>query len=708
MQIIAQTNDGPKPLIAHTGKDRDQDLYDHLFNVANLTKKFAKNIDSSDLPYSIGLNHDKGKATQEFRDRLKKILATFDHTYNGAQDLFNLLQNKNNKLAALFIINGHHYGLGDNDVVGPIRTNKYTYHTYFDELNEILKQTNIIESNIPDDVRDIHIRMLFSCLVDADYTDTASFYGLQRDLCSITLHDLYQKFTANQNQLMSQADQTNIVNQYRNQIFEDCLDAADLPPGIFVLAAPTGGGKFRSAIGFALKHALKYNKDRIFYIAPYQTILNQTADISIDIFGKEPVLIHHSGIEYKVQPDDDGIDNKLNQMHKLATETWEHPIVNTTNVRFLESLFSANPVACRRLHNTTNAVIIADEIQSLPTHLLGPIMNEFKRLTEHYGWSIILTTATHPDYKLLLPNTPITEVVKNPDKVFWALRRVDYNIDDTEHTYESLVEQIQKYDNILVIVNTRNAAMQLALLLKDNPNVLHLSRNMYGEHCLSVIKEIIRRNKSGEKCVVITTQMVEAGVDIDFSVVYREIGPIDSVIQAGGRCNRNGKMDTKGQVFIFHFNDELTTIPPSYKTAVEIAKQKMTRPDFHNPSWCTECFRELHSIKDLDSKGIKKLQNDLNFKSIGSEFKMIEQDCYPILINEGGVLNQIINKLKNNKNLNREDFRLIQNYSVNFYPHNLVKHKDLCKRLADGIYLWVGDYSQLYGVVCDEQPIYIV
>ena len=430
---------------------------------------------------------------------------------------------------------------------------------------------------------ELFLRFLFSALVDADYLDTEAHFDPGRSRLRyrpVDLEALAESFWKEQDKL-SGHDQSP-VNLARHEIYQFCLAAAECPPGIFRLTVPTGGGKTLSGMAFALRHALKYQKHRIIVAIPYTSIIDQTAQVYRRIFGDENILEHHSA----VTPREDEDHFVQQQWTRLAAENWDAPIVVTTTVQLFESLFANRPAACRKLHNLAQSIIILDEVQTLPTGLLAPILEVVQQLVDHYGVTVVLSTATQPS--LVDSGSPylkglrgeIREIVPDPARYFQALKRVSYDCPGEAWSWERVAQEMAAEPQCLAVVNTKKDALALLDALND-PEALHLSTLLCMAHRRKVMEGIKVRLATGQPCRVVATQVVEAGVDLDFPVVLRAMGPLDRIVQAAGRCNREGRL-SQGRVIIFQPAEG--QIPPGdYRAGHDIARAMLNRPRRRSP-----------------------------------------------------------------------------------------------------------------------------
>jgi len=382
--------------------------------------------------------------------------------------------------------------------------------------------------------------------VDADYLDTEEFIcqgtKAQRDGYK-TIGFLKVLFDEHINNMIAGSKETD-VNSVRKEVLNNCRQAAESKPGLFSLTVPTGGGKTLSSVAFALDHILYNNKNdkglkkkRIIYVIPYTSIIEQTAKVLADIFGADNVVEHHSNLD----------PEKETERSRMASENWDAPIIVTTNVQFFESLFAAKPSRCRKLHNIVNSVVILDEAQLLPEKWLTPCVEAINQLATNYGATILLSTATQPALPGLMKPT---EIIEGVQVIYDRLKRTEINLPvdmDVLVSWEEMARKLQKHEQVLCILNTKRDCRELFALMPKG--TVHLSTWMCGEHRSKVIAEIKTKLEQKQPIRVISTQLVEAGVDIDFPAVYRAFAGLSSIAQAAGRCNREGKLE-KGEVHV--------------------------------------------------------------------------------------------------------------------------------------------------------------
>ena len=666
-----------------------QPLDEHLKNVAEMARSFAEAFDAGDWAYLAGLWHDLGKYSCEFQQRLcisegnnahiENKPGRVDHSTAGAQHAFKLLKDRGKLLA--YAIAGHHAGLLDgksNDACLHDRLKK-TIPNYSSCPEHILNSKSLGEPpfdlNIHNPKRfgfqiSLFIRMIYSCLVDADFLDTEAFMDKEKSLWRKgypALSELDNKLDSALNQLTKSVPQTPI-NKRRAAILKNCLDAAWSPQGLFSLTVPTGGGKTRSSLAFAMKHALKHGLKRIIYVIPYTSIIEQNAAVFRDILGENAVLEHHSNFE----PDEE------DQRSRLASENWDAPIIVTTNVQFFESLYRSRSSRCRKLHNIANSVVILDEAQMLPVPLLKPCLEVIRELPVAYGTSIVLCTATQPalstseTFKEGLEG--VHEIVSDPGKLYAEFKRVQIEklpvISDDE-----LADRLSKYKQVLCIVNTRGHARRIFELIRnEEEGCYHLSALMCPEHRTVTLNKIRSALLDGSPCRVISTQLVEAGVDIDFPVVFRSMAGIDSIAQAAGRCNREGKLREGGQVFVFSPEEGLS--PGYFRQTAQTAETVIRHhEDLLSQEAVTEYFRTLYWMKGekldeyqiLDDLAEGTNKGAFPFRVVDKKFRIIKDGAESVIIPWNEEAEKIINGLRYSE-YPASFARKAQRFTVQVYP----------------------------------------
>ena len=699
-----------------------ESAHGHLNKVAFWTAKFAAemfppdSIESKsayDWGYLAGLWHDLGKFAPVWQSYLKsksdihsdEISGTEDHSTAGAA--FTHGHPLCGSLLS-YIIAGHHAGLADGHTLFPqgCRLHKET-----NEWQPQAKAAGIpLDNNLPlpplsrakagNDAMAFMLRYLFSSLVDSDFLATEAFMQPNRK-------SLRQPWPADIIEQMLTTLETHLttkfakftpsnVNQARETVRLDCEKAASHPPGFFSLTVPTGGGKTLSSLLFALRHAQKHGLRRIIFVIPFTSIITQNADVFRDAFallskalGREIVLEHHS----KFDP------AKETEANRLTAENWDSPLIVTTNVRFFESLYANRTSACRKLHRTARSVIIFDEAQALPSHLLAPILRGLTCLVKDLGSTAVLCTATQPalnhrdQFKIGIPQDEITEIISDTQALSDSLERVTCQNLGQLNDGTLITHILQNAtDGCLLILNTTKAAQTLYQELSKQTTALHLSARMCPRHVMSVLAKAKRLRKSGRPIVLVSTQLVEAGVDISFPTVYRAESGLDSFAQAAGRCNRNGELlPRKGRVFLFQPTDhpipksltDLTTnaavtrtqIVPNFKDE-ELLSHAAIRSYFEHAIWHAglSTYWDKHHIVSGDMACFPPESSSLlsySYKTAAERFRLIESNTHPVLIPWGEKGRQLCEEIrdlrKQNRTPNRTHYRRAQQFTVQIY-----------------------------------------
>jgi len=549
---------------------------------------------------------------------------------------------------------------------------------------------------------ELAIRLIFSCLVDADALDTEAHMQPQKALGrggSPDFTTLAEALASAQNELISNAADTD-VNRVRRRVHEDCVRAASWPQGVFSLTVPTGGGKTRSSLAFALQHALRHDLEHVIYVAPFTTIIEQTCDVFRDVLQDDrAVLEHHSAVH-------EPAGGEESHWTTLAAENWDAPVVVTTAVQFLESLFGNRPARCRKVHRITRSVVVLDEVQTLPVRYLTPIISCLKELVERYGTSIVLCTATQPALSeanhMLSGFRSVREISSDPEDDFAMLKRVEYQVDRKPTTWEEIADEMREHEQCLAILNTKQDAMALLEAL-DDPTTLHLSTRLCPEHRRTVLRDIERRLSTGSPCCVVSTQVVEAGVDLDFPVVFRALGPLDRIVQAAGRCNREGSRPL-GLMRVF---DPQQGGQPrgAYRTAVDHARMWLRRGelDLGDPRTFPEYFRNVYADVNTDAKGIQTLRKKLDFPRVAESLRIIEEDTVPVLVPfDLQAVESICSEARSAARLTRSLWRRAQRHSVslrrNDFERGLAEGLAYEVVLGTGLYRWTGEYDTVRGI----------
>ena len=665
--------------VAHLQEEREQTIKEHLEGTAKLSGEFAKKFGKEEWGYCCGYLHDIGKYSVEFQHKIRENgNEQIDHSTAGAKvcvekgGLYPIMS---------YCIAGHHAGLPnygsfqdggfESTLMGRMKKTLKDYSAYQDEI-EIPKVTTVPiaygETKNPDFSLSVFIRMLYSCLVDADFLDTEAFMKkgeIKRDTGE-SIEILLQKLEKYVSKWLLNKE-INTVNGRRTEILRNCLEAGKREKGLFRLTVPTGGGKTVASLAFALRHAVHNNMDRIIYVIPYTSIIEQNAQIFRSILGDENVLESHCNVDY-------GDSEEWNPM-KLAAENWDKPVVVTTNVQFFESLFGNKSSKCRKLHNIANSVVIFDEVQMLPADYLKPCIAMIEELVSSFGVSAVLCTATQPALQPFFQSgISAYELCPRMEEQFAFFKRTTFqNLNKISE--EDLIEKLSGEYQALCIVNTKKKAQALYKALKGQ-GVFHLSTSMYPKHRKRVLEEVRRCLNNGQRCLVLSTSLVEAGVDLDFQSVYRQLAGIDSVIQAAGRCNREGKRSPEeSNVYVFRFEEQERIL--GQRKQIEAAKTLVSEgKDISALETIEEYFKFLYHLKssELDKKNIMAQFKGIkcNFPKVAEDFKMIENDTKTVFIPIEEEAQDLLQQLKY-QGFTKTSMRKAGQYSVTLYDDVIEK-----------------------------------
>ena len=685
-------------------KETWQTLEEHSRNVADLAAKFAAPFGSSEAAKLLGLVHDLGKARNAFQGYLRRQNELNDSSYDsgehshsgaGACWLFQELGGFGKLLS--YCVMGHHAGLPDK--INGITPQGALAFRINDEKT-VLEESPVREWTAAHDSEwrthtisrpwsgfnpsdaSFWVRMLYSSLVDADFLDTEAFMdGARAEKRGgySSFEELSDRFFRRLDAKQSSSEQSP-VNELRAKIRDACETASTLPRGLFSLTVPTGGGKTLSSTAFAFRHALENGLRRIIYVIPYTSIIEQTADQLEDFLGADSVVQHHSNLD----------PERETERSRLASENWDAPVVVTTAVQFFESLYACKSSRCRKLHNISESVVILDEVQLLPPSLLLPITEAIHQLSTHYGCSFVFCTATQPHLKEVggkqtaLENDEIREIVSKDLDLYRKLKRTDIvfpkeNAD--RKTWEEVATDLQACRQVLCIVNTRRDARALHAQMQKGS--YHLSASMCGVHRSVVISRIKERLKTEEEVRVVSTQLVEAGVDLDFPVVYRAMAGLASVVQAAGRCNREGKLDGLGKVVVFN--------PPEPSPVGDLRFGEDTLIDMLSsrnghlevdcaeiyPEYYRRFFEKQHDCGTVFAELLDDPRDGFQFREAADKFQMMDSRGTSTIIVRWGESEKWINKLAA-VGPKREIMRHLQRYTVSV-PRRITE-----RWLADG------------------------
>jgi CRISPR-associated endonuclease/helicase Cas3 len=661
--------EGAPEYLAHVDRraSRVDPLGEHLRRVSNSAAGFGASFGASDWAHLAGRWHDLGKFQEAFQAYIRRASGydaddgptgggpgRVDHSTPGAihaVEHLGALGPKGRAVGRLlaYVIAGHHAGLPDWSAADGGRASLEARLTNrraeYAATAQVPAARQWMDAGPPGGgppngkCTALWLRMLFSALVDADFLDTEAFMDpatAQKRTGWLPLPDIMTAFDA----FMTAVPRTDTaLNRVRSEVLKWCREAAKQHPGVFSLTVPTGGGKTLSSMAFALNHASRHGKRRIVYVIPYTSIIEQTADVFRRAFGDlagRTVLEHHSNLD----------DDKATSRSKLAAENWDAPVVVTTSIQFFESLFSARTSKVRKLHNLVDSVVVLDEVQLLPVDFLRPVLDAIQMLADHFGATVLLMTATQPAWNgapeenaRVVGLRDVREIVPNPDALHHRLRRVEVAAPEdlaAQRSWEDIANALMDCPCALCVVNTRRDARVLfETLAASDPDAVHLSALMCGAHRSAVIADMRARLRAGAAVRVVSTQLVEAGVDIDFPVVFRALAGLDSIAQAAGRCNREGKLD-RGEVWVF--------VPPSMPPPGILRKAEgVTRTllaegldDLLAPDAFRRFFRQLYWLhgENLDKYGIRLLldhagkSRDLAyaFRTAAERFRIIRDD----------------------------------------------------------------------------------
>lgn len=659
-----------------------QTLADHLSGTAIRSRDFAELFDAGEWAYLLGQLHDLGKATPAFQARLHGSAIQVDHASAGAQWLKE--NYKTLGFALAYLVAGHHGGLmncANGERRSSLESRLAEDHLEGIAVEEYINKTDaqLFKNDMPRWLRELVKRnaeqqdgslafsffflleMLYSCLVDADYLDTESFVAPhiseKRQAAGPSLSEmteLYDTFLA----ALEESSPDTPVNRARRHIRNLVLEKAPLPSGIFALTSLTGAGKTFTSLGFALHHGLAHDKRRVIYAIPFTSIVEQTAASFKKVFGPDAVLEHHFNYVY------DSNDWESAEAERLSTENWDAPLIVTTNVQLFESIFAGKPSKSRKLHNLAGSVIILDEVQSLPDGLLQCCLASLEELCRHYKVTVVLCSATQPAFAWNWPfSSHVTTLLDEADlhrELFDGRATITY---DGECTVQSLVDECTSREQVLCIVSSRRAAKILyeqLIGVCPEEEVWHLSALMTPVHRSEVIARIKEDLRLGRPCRVVSTQLVEAGVDLDFPIVLREIAGIDSILQAAGRCNREGRRPT-GRVHVFDCPELRGKKRSGWLQAMRdlgqetIACCQSSGVNPFSKDGVDYFFQSRYQVVETDAKHIFKSICDIHrmaearydFEEYGSDFRFIEDGGYTIFVPHDDTSRKLLAQLEN-------------------------------------------------------------
>jgi len=711
-----------KEYIAHSenARGKKQTMQEHSSGVGGFMRRFALSDSFVELYEFCGFLHDIGKYSEDFQRYISgESQKNVRHSIYGS--IFALNQNMLDVAIPVF---GHHSGLPNRpDMLLDIKAEQRTPKTAYDEIIKKWKEDLNHQLYIPNDKsfqdisdilqKELLVRMLFSSLIDADSLDTERHFCEDR-FNARTNQPLKAEFMLNQLQqkrfipFMNDSNKSNqIINKLRNSVREYAESKASLPQGFFSLTLPTGMGKTLCSINWALHHAICHkNIKRIIIVLPFISIIDQTAEELKTIFNEEGgdiVLEHHSNVIYV---DDKDVDESTPK--QLATENWDYPVIITTAVQFFESLFSNKRSACRKLHNIQDSIIIFDEIQTLPLNVTEPTLVMLDNLQRLCRCSILFCTATQPDFKTRKGFNGISQIeslVEAPQHIFDETRRVTYHPLNgyDELTVSELADFVVKNrKSALVVFNTKKKARMLYDELGgiDGYRTFHLSTTMCPVHRKEVIRTIRQTLEGKEPIIVSSTQLIEAGVDMDFPTVYRELAPLESIIQSAGRCNREGKIGV-GDVYLFTLT-ESGQPSKEYRTWLEFAnllykgnEEKLCTHDFYE-----YYYRELvKNYAHTDKYNITEDRKKLLFQTIAEKFKIIDSSSQTLFVCDyDSNSRQLYSQMKDKEYLTKQERQKVSQYCVQVFDNFIRDNASFIGSERCGLLVWHGSYSSDVGL----------
>ena len=681
--------------------------------MAKLARQFAKEARPEDsefaqAAYAAGLLHDLGKYSKRFQARLRNpTIRGINHWAAGARKAAEV------KIPLVdYVIDGHHTGLpAASDLRQTLlkmadpelrlaatgQCSESIEELFRRFQNDGLELGDISRRGTTDKFAEsLRSRMLFSCLVDADFLDTENHFDPKQSEQRISRGLEPKRALEILKVHLASKSADGATNVLRKRLLNDCLQAAEQPPGLFTLTAPTGSGKTLSSLAFALQHIVHHNRNsaqgnpppfrRIIVVIPYTCIIEQTAkiyreDLFEPEFGADYVLEHHSAVAPREQQEDKGRDAEEDRLRRarLAAENWLSPIVVTTNVQFFESLFSNRPSDCRKLHNIAGSVVLFDEVQTLPPKLVPSLLSAVHLITRDYGVTAVFMTATQPAFASAGPALRYAwepkEISKNEAGLANALRRTHIELprQGEQYAWKDIATKLETAHQALCVMNTTKDARTLFNLVKESTpdGTFHLSSRMCPAHRRMQLDIIRKRLADGNPCRLISTQLIEAGVDVDFPIAYRALGPLDSIIQTAGRCNREGKHADARPVIVFRVGDG--RLPPgAYALATAKTEEFLARyPDapLHQPDTYRKYFSELYKLvgpATAEADKVFNYSNNFDFPAAADACQLVASETHPVLVRWGrGVW--LAEKLTREGHLGAAECREAQRFSVNLY-----------------------------------------
>ncbi len=700
--------------------------------MAARAREFAAAFDSGVVAEWLGWWHDAGKVDEEVQRYLRGETNRErgpDHSSAGmlaAADLGHLWP-------LAFNVAGHHGGLMDeaNDGANNLRARIERKRedprvvAALEDVRPFLagQAPEIGAEDVPAFAKhskhamELWLRMLHSALVDADWLDTEAFMQPEKaatreraagDLTALGTA-LRDRLEREQDDLIERHRGTTDVNAARAEVYQACLRQAEEPQGVYSLTVPTGGGKTRSVMAFALRHAFEHELRRVVVALPYTSIIEQNAADYRDLLGAEHVLEHHSAVVFKEHEEPTEAERRA----RLAAENWDAPVVVTTTVQLLESLFASQNRRLRKLHRLARSVIVLDEVQTLPPRLLDPTLDMLRALVRDYGVTLVLCTATPPALGARdgFPGfEDVTEIVPDPKALARRLRRVEYEVEEDEAwDWPRVAAEMLTEPQALAVLNTKKDALALLDALPTDAAALHLSTRLCGAHRRAVLEEVHRRLGEDKPIRLVATQVVEAGVDIDFPLVLRALGPLDRIVQAAGRCNREGKLKNEngqprlGRVVVFR-PAEGGLPPGAYKAGADEALtliREFVRLDLGDPDTALMFFRRLYGVLELDQDNVQGHRRHLRFEQTARAYRLIREEDVPVVVRydadaEAAERREaVLREVERKGFADRDDFRALQPFAVGLREreHQQAVGIGDCYEVVPGVWRWTGGYD---------------
>ena len=714
-----------KEIIAgHIQDERVQSLTDHLDGTMRLAEGFGVGMGLGAEAGLLGKIHDEGKDTAAFQDYIYgRKRGRVDHSTAGAKSFFENKDIGKLRLIGALCVAGHHTGIPDlgskvdtaetstlqgrmkKDISSVLHPELYSMDSTSinkNHLNELMASGNSLDVMML-------TRMLFSCLVDADFLDTEAFMNNQpvRKNEFPSLKEIAAMFWSRLEE-DGYFRPKNALNEKRCEILHTCMRKGEGKQGLYSLTVPTGGGKTISSMAFAMKQAMKWQKERIIYVIPYLSIIEQTADVFRALLGNHAVLESHSQVDYDSLPEAGSEEaGRVAERMKLAAENWDAPVVITTNEQFFESLYANKTSRCRKLHNIANSVIILDEAQMMPVDFLKPCLHVLEQLVHYYGCTVVLCSATQPELGRYLQKNPIQknpiEIMENVGELFQFFKRVTFDIDG-ETDYAEIAKKLDECEQVLCIASTKKEAEKIFELLDEES--MYLSTNLCPAHRREIIREMKTRLRDGKPCRVVSTSIISVGVDIDFPVVYLQYTGLDSLIQGAGRCNREWRQSLqKSRAHIFWTKESKKSLfMRKEKQVTDMIRKKYNAEEMTEPSAIRTYFENWYQSNEgnLDYREIEKLAQSLSFAEIGKRFHLIQDSTKSVFIPFDEKARNIKEQLMMG-NRSRQLMRAAGAYMINVRYSKAQGQSDFMKLLTQGqIEMFPGDENLAYLVNMED------